>query len=258
MASWQQAAANYSALEGVAVRRFGFEGFEVMVQYNPARAASTGAKTDAGSIAARPCFLCRRNRPECQYSIVMGDFELLVNPFPIFMPHYTIAHREHTPQRLMPYAAALLGFARELEGMAVFYNGARCGASAPDHAHFQACPMGCLPVCGDYFRMRDRGGRTPVLWRGRGVVVRRMEGYLRSVVCIEADDAEGALGALREWVAAAEMGQEEAMVNVVAAYVDGRYCVWVFPRRRFRPWQYDAEEGGVSLFRLQRWRWRGC
>jgi len=141
---WPMAEANFRALESVAVRRCGPAGMRV--QFNPARAISTGARVDAASIKARPCFLCAANRPQEQIADSrFAGYELLVNPFPIFREHFTIAAREHTPQLIAGRAGHMCAIAGEMPGYAVFYNGARCGASAPDHFHFQAVPADALP-----------------------------------------------------------------------------------------------------------------
>ena len=141
---WPMAEANFRALESVAVRRCGPAGMRV--QFNPARAISTGARVDAASIKARPCFLCAANRPQEQIADWrFAGYELLVNPFPIFREHFTIAARELTPQLIAGRAGHMCAIAGEMPGYAVFYNGARCGASAPDHFHFQAVPADALP-----------------------------------------------------------------------------------------------------------------
>ncbi len=113
------------------------------------RRASITARTDTASIAARPCFLCEANRPACQSAIRWGnDYEILVNPYPLATQHFTIASVRHENQCIAPGLDRILdmaGIARELTGMCVFYNGARCGASAPDHFHFQAVSADAVP-----------------------------------------------------------------------------------------------------------------
>ena len=139
-AEWPLAGRNFGALEGVEVRRVEMPGWTLKVQFNPARIVSSGAKVDARSLAERPCFLCEANRPAEQRGLEWGDgrYTVLVNPFPIFPRHLTIPATAHTPQRIKGRVADMLRLAGELEGYTVFYNGPRCGASAPDHMHFQA------------------------------------------------------------------------------------------------------------------------
>lgn len=134
--AWPEVAKRFAALENVAVKSL--NGYRL--QFNPARAVSTAARVDAASIAARPCFLCAKNRPPQQLKIDWEDLEILVNPFPIFPGHLTIAARDHTPQSLLGRTAQMRRLSRALPGYTVFFNGAKCGASAPDHMHFQAVP----------------------------------------------------------------------------------------------------------------------
>lgn len=121
-------------------------GAEWNVRLLPGRAVSTKAKVDAASIAARPCFLCKENRPPQQPSTPAGDYEILENPYPVFPGHLTIPTKAHVPQMLMGRVADMVEIASTLRGYTVFYNGPRCGASAPDHCHFQAVPEQYLPL----------------------------------------------------------------------------------------------------------------
>lgn len=157
---WPMAATNYEALSHINVRNVDIDGFRFSIQFNPARAISSGAKTDKDSIARRPCFLCATNRPSIQTSIPVGEFEILVNPFPIFHHHYTIAHRSHRPQAIDGYWCHMAALASHLPGHTVFYNGPCCGASAPDHFHFQAVPTESLPLW-QYVNQSDSGITIP-------------------------------------------------------------------------------------------------
>lgn len=149
LAKWPLAAKNFEALKLVETRSLNVGGLTVKIQYNPARKASTGAKVDRKSILERPCFLCRHNRPAEQGSLKWGArYEVLVNPFPIFPYHLTIPEVDHVPQSSKGRGPKIVELARDLEDFAIFYNGANCGASAPDHMHFQACPKEMLPLVG--------------------------------------------------------------------------------------------------------------
>lgn len=152
LASWPMAAANFRAISSVETRILPGEGFRFTLQHNPARVRSTAAKVDSAAIAARPCFLCAANRPPEQQPLpVPGmDYEVLVNPFPIFPFHFTIPCLHHTPQLITANNAErfthMMQLAAMMPGMALFYNGPACGASAPDHFHFQALPLQSLPL----------------------------------------------------------------------------------------------------------------
>lgn len=136
LAAWPEVATRFEALAEVESKIVGGYG----VQFNPARTVSTTARTDAASIAARPCFLCRANRPPQQMAIGWEDLEILINPYPIFPGHLTIAAVTHGPQTMAGRVEQMRRLSRELSGYTVFFNGAKCGASAPDHFHFQAVP----------------------------------------------------------------------------------------------------------------------
>lgn len=147
LASWPLAADNYAALKNVRSRKMDIGDFHIRLQCNPARAKSTCAKIDSASIKKRPCFLCASNRPAEQLSAeIIPGWELLVNPYPIFPVHFTIAATQHIPQAQMPLEMATL--AEMMPSTAIFFNGAKAGASAPDHMHCQAVLKSELPIIG--------------------------------------------------------------------------------------------------------------
>lgn len=139
LAQWPAAAARYEALRGVEVREMTLPcGETYRVQFNPARAVSTKAVVTPEAIARRPCFLCAANRPAEQIALPWEDLEILLNPFPIYPNHLVIAARRHVVQSLEGRLEQMRRLSRELPGFTIFFNGAGCGASAPDHFHFQA------------------------------------------------------------------------------------------------------------------------
>ncbi len=238
---WEMARNNFEGLKTVQIREFDFDGFAVKVQFNPARMVSSGAKVDAKTIAQRKCFLCAANRPEVQRGIKWRDYDILINPFPIFTRHLTIPRREHVDQRLVPYIGDMFDLARELPDFVVFYNGPKCGASAPDHMHFQAGNADFLPLVGDYFNLKE-AGKTELVESADKVDTYLIKNYLRVVYCLEATDAVALKDAFMKlynsWVTDADV---EPMMNVVCLYRDGKWYLFVIPRGAFRPWQYTAE-----------------
>lgn len=146
IASWPMAADNYRRLGLTERRTLHLGDLTVGIQLNPARIVSTGAKVDAsGNVGARPCFLCPANRPPEQIPYpLMEGWQLLLNPFPVFPVHFTIAATSHIPQSRMPLEMAAM--AEALPGLTVFFNGSRSGASAPDHLHCQAVLTEELPL----------------------------------------------------------------------------------------------------------------
>lgn len=145
LAMWPLAKANYDALARCRRKRFDLGGLHGAVQWNPARIRSTGADISADAIKDRGCFLCRDARPKEQIvSTVMEGWEMLINPYPIFPVHFTVVSEEHQPQGEIPFD--MISFAEMAPSLCAFFNGAKAGASAPDHLHFQAVLKSELPL----------------------------------------------------------------------------------------------------------------
>ncbi len=171
IAIWPDAAARYAALQLCrrrAVKLNSLEGEpEIILLFNPARAVSTAAKVDAASIAKRPCFLCGKNRPQQQIvndALQSAGFEILVNPFPILNHHFTIVNNRHIPQDEYP-VKAMIQAAELFPDFAFFYNGARAGASAPDHLHFQAVPKTYIPLL-EIVSLKHSSHKKDIIWSG--------------------------------------------------------------------------------------------
>ena len=252
VSNWELARTNFAGLKTVRTKSFDFGDFEVKVQFNPARIVSSGAKVDAKTIAERKCFLCAENRPAEQNSVDAGNYLVLVNPFPIFPEHFTIPRKEHVEQQIKPYFSDMLELAEALDDYLIFYNGPRCGASAPDHMHFQAGTKDFLPLVNDYTRLKDT--HAQLLVESENFQLYSFNNYLRTVYCIESTDVESAKDAfeklynhftspptLEERGEIGAEGEVEPMLNIVCTFEDGKWFTFVLPRKTFRPWQYSAE-----------------
>jgi len=148
---WEMASRNYEDLKKASVSEMVCGIAKLTVQYNPARIRSTGAKVDADSLSKRPCFLCNANLPSEQIDLpLLGKYHLLVNPYPILPRHYTIPQRHHVPQSIYDNFEDMMHIVDSLDNLMVFYNGPHCGASAPDHMHFQAGSRGVVPLERDW------------------------------------------------------------------------------------------------------------
>ena len=246
--NWELAHTYFAGLKTVRTKSFDFGDFEVKVQFNPARIVSSGAKVDAKTIAERKCFLCTENRPAEQTAVDAGDYLVLVNPFPIFPEHFTIPRKEHVDQQIKPYFADMLVLAEALDDYLIFYNGPRCGASAPDHMHFQAGTKDFLPLVNDYKRLKDT--HAQLLVESENFQLFNFNNYLRTVYCIESTDVESAKDAFEKLythfqqlsLPALPKGERaEPMLNIVCTFEDGKWFTFVLPRKTFRPWQYTAE-----------------
>jgi len=193
--TWEMLRNGYDTLRTVRTRVFEFEGFQIKVQFNPGRMTSTVAKVDATSIKERKCFLCTGNLPPAQRGIPSnGDYLVLCNPFPIFPEHFTISSVSHTPQLIRGSFAALLNLIRDLGSRyTVLYNGPRCGASAPDHLHFQAGNRAYLPIDAEYETLK-KAHATPLVESDR-LRVYGLEKCLRRIITFESPNAGALVGA---------------------------------------------------------------
>ncbi len=240
--TWPGLAEGYASLEALRTREIEGGGWRVKVQFNPRRIVSSGARVDPESIRRRPCFLCPENLPPEQRGILYRDaYLILCNPAPIVPGHLTIAHLRHFPQSLWENREMLLRLAVDFgPRMAVFYNGPQAGASAPDHLHFQALPVGFLPVereilaPGNLARVGERDGA--VLWRSVGLG--------RGIIVIEGTGAKGVAAALGEVVAAlgrSAPSGEEPLMNLFCTHTGVGWRLMIFPRRKHRPDAYFRE-----------------
>lgn len=200
------------------------------VQCNPARIVSTGASIDKASIAARPCFLCAANRPKEQHSIALNkEFEWLVNPFPILRNHYTIASTTHRKQSIAEGYDALIQATKALpEEYIVFYNGPKCGASAPDHLHLQAGIGDDIPLIKYAKSLPDEELCQAIA----------PFGYM--VYLIHDAEDSSAFDRLYAMLPLPE-GEYEPRMNVVAYRKGEQVSLIVIPRHAHRPHCYAAE-----------------
>jgi ATP adenylyltransferase/5',5'''-P-1,P-4-tetraphosphate phosphorylase II len=239
LAEWPLAAQNYENLKKVRTKEFDFDGFRVRVQFNPARIQSSAAKVDKKSIEERKCFLCPANRPPEQRQILFGSkYLILVNPYPIFPLHLTIPGVNHTEQLIAGRYEDMLDLAEALDEFVVFYNGPKCGASAPDHVHFQAGSKGFLPLEEDV-----RTVPRNVIWSGGNRSCYSLEKYLRAVLVIESSDRQSMVEVFNRFYSQLEIkkGEKEPMLNIVSWYEAGKWTSCIFPREVHRPQCFFAE-----------------
>lgn len=245
LSEWPMAAANFAALDNVRVKTLSVGGMPVKVQFNPARRVSSGAKVDAAAVAARPCFLCACNRPAEQCGLDFdGRYTLLINPFPIFPRHFTVPCNGHVDQRIAGRMADMLRLAAAVPGYTVFYNGPRCGASAPDHMHFQIGNSDFLTLADIIARSR----LSEVLSDTDGCISLSADMPMRFFV-IDSKSPEGGQRLFERLLAALPVveGDAEPMVNILAWAVDGGTRIAVIPRKRHRPSFYGDGSGGTMM-----------
>ncbi|MDZ7362766.1 MAG: DUF4922 domain-containing protein [candidate division KSB1 bacterium] len=233
---WPMAADGYASLQNAQIREVKCSTFSVWLQFNPKRIISTGAKVDAQSINSRQCFLCIDHLPPEQKGVLYeNDFLVLCNPMPIFPAHYTVSHLNHLPQFIEPYLATFLRLARDLSPQfTVFYNGAQCGASAPDHIHFQIAPAGKIPIEQEAVEAhrRERVGEID------GVATFLLRDLGRAVIVFEGTNSESVTRVVREQLAKMKATlniADEPKINVICNYNAPQWRVILFPRRQHRP-----------------------
>jgi len=247
--AWPLLAAGKSALRSARTREVA--GSLVRVQYNPGRMTSCAAPLDPGSIRRRPCFLCEENLPpEQEWILYRGEYRLLCNPAPILPGHLTIAHCRHLPQSLAGRLGTFLTLAEDLgPSMVVLYNGPCCGASAPDHLHFQAAAAGLLPVEAG---VPAPGKRNPAILRG-GAEIFATRGLWCGAVVIEGEKrpvieaAEGLIEALGLRAGVAEASAEPLLNLLGTRTREGVLRLILFPRLKHRPDAYFREGQGRLL-----------
>ncbi len=207
-------------------------GDSVIVQANPARRRSTLAKTDAQSVAARRCFLCPENMPAEERGVAFEDLVVMPNPFPVLPMHCTIAAREHRPQLIAGRIDCLLRLAAAIgPDLAAFYNGPKCGASAPDHFHFQAARASEIPILAQLPAIPAGKVLTPHSSFGRNMLIARSP----DVSLVQAA-VERSVKSLSNIAPA----PDEPMLNLIAHHDDSGYTAILFPRRAHRPACYFA------------------
>lgn len=230
---WDLAHENYAALSQVKVKELMVNNCLYKVQFNPARIVSSTAKIDKQSIKQRKCFLCSENRPLQQKGVSVEEhYNILVNPFPIFPKHLTIPDKEHLPQRILSRFGEMLDLAYQLKDFVLFYNGPKCGASAPDHAHFQAGNKGFLPLEQDW--KQHKAGSVVEL---KGGCIWQLNDAPRTTLVIEAKKVETAIILFTTIYDALPLkeGDDEPMINILTWYDQGEWIICLFPRARHRP-----------------------
>ena len=233
---WPETRERYRELSHVETRELNVGTSTFEVQFNPARIRSTGATITKEAVAARPCFLCRKNRPQEQLTKVQDvDYELLVNPYPILPMHFTIPARRHHTQQIRGMYGEMIQLLNHYPELMVFYNGPLCGASAPDHAHLQAGTSGILPLQKEWQRLSRN--LTEVARRGDDATLSVIEDYPCSALVIRARNRRGSerMFATLYHALPKMSDQSEPMMNIVAWHVDEEFISVVFPRKKHRP-----------------------
>ena len=236
---WEDARHRFRDLKHVEVHQLSDQ---LKVQFNPARIVSTGAKIDKHTLGERPCFLCERNRPKEQMTKQIDDhFQLLVNPFPILPVHFTIPATKHQPQSIYRHYGEMHRLLSLHSELMVFYNGPKCGASAPDHLHFQAGTSGVLPLQTNWQRLSRNLTDVISLTDEEKISVLRDFLVPAFVIISKSEDSDEELFH-RLYRSMPMRGDEsEPMMNIIAWRKGDEFISVVIPREKHRPDAYFAE-----------------
>lgn len=236
---WTDARHRFRDLKHVETRQFSDQ---LKLQWNPARIVSTGAKIDKKTLGERPCFLCDKNRPKEQMSKQINEkFHLLVNPFPILPVHFTIPARKHQPQLIYKNYGEMHRFISLHSDLMVFYNGPKCGASAPDHLHFQAGTNGILPLQTNWQRLSRN--LTDIISLNDEEKISVVRDFIVPAFVIISKSAESDEALFRRlYKAMPQRGDEtEPMMNIISWRKGEEFISVVIPREKHRPEAYFAE-----------------
>ncbi len=233
---WIDLRNGYETLKKVRMREVACRDFSVFLQLNPGRLKSSIAHATDEPKTRPPCFLCPDHLPREQKGILyQGHFLILCNPMPVFPGHYVVSHVHHLSQSIEAYLTLFLALAADLgPDWIVLYNGPKCGASAPDHFHFQIIPSGQMPIEREMFQEKRRFPLKEM----RGVFMDRIRSLGREVICLTGkapglleDVFKKFLKSLKEVL----QTDQEPMINLAGFHQGGQWYVLVFPRRKHRP-----------------------
>ena len=223
---WDDASRRYHDLRNVQTRELVVGASSFHVQWNPARMVSTGASIDKKTLAERPCFLCEQNRPKEQFKkSIDSQYDLLVNPYPILPIHFTIPSVKHEPQLIRESYGEIHKLLEEYPELMVFYNGPKCGASAPDHAHFQAGTSGTLPLQKSWKRLSHHLLKIVELNEGEDISL--IEEYPCPAMLIRSRSQYGDEQLFRRLYEALPQKDDEVepMMNIVSAEGDSQFII---------------------------------
>jgi len=244
--SWELLRKNYIALEDIKTKSFWFEGFKIKVQFNPERMKSTTAEVDEKSVKNRKCFICVDNLPKEQKGILLlNKYLLLCNPYPVFPKHYTISSLIHEPQQIREKFDELLELSRLLSPVnTLIYNGPACGASAPDHLHFQVGTKLFMPIEDDIQQMKNCYGYA--VKETDTITLSFIDDGLRKLILIESAksiEISNLFRTIFEEYKVLSGNSLEPMMNLICRYDwECGWCVIIFLRRKHRPECYFADD----------------
>jgi hypothetical protein len=234
--AWQDLREGYESLKDMRERNLSCRNFLVRIQHNPRRLKSCTAGANSDNENGQPCFLCLNHLPEAQKGILYrGGYLILCNPMPILPSHFTVSHLDHRLQAIDEHIEIFLQLMVDLgPGWVILYNGPRCGASAPDHLHFQTARSGQMPIEKETLE----GKRLALVKEVDDVLLYRVNNLGREAILLEGSDPMAVERASKEFLNGLQnvlLLNEEPMINIVGFYEERKWRLIIFPRRKHRP-----------------------
>jgi len=237
----------FSELENVKTRTIDFGSFYYVLQFNPGRILSATADTNK-KVVSENCFLCENHRFPLQIGIEYNEnYEIFVNPYPIFKKHFTIVDKKHLPQEITGEEKTIVKMSKDLCGYTVFYNSRHSGASAPFHRHFQACKTLEIPVFNQW----------EALWKSTKFFEKELpesgkicliNDSTRIFYLLETESELQAANALTDILNTLKsvFKTESPEANVGVSFDGKKFRTVIFPRSKHRPKEY-FETGASHL-----------
>ncbi|HPR33398.1 MAG TPA: DUF4922 domain-containing protein [Prolixibacteraceae bacterium] len=241
--TWKMARVHYQHFTTIKKRELWVGKHRFIVQHNAARVRSTCADPSKAALGKRPCFLCSKNIDTDQKGLIaLKKYLILINPFPIFSRHLTLADIQHKPQRIASRMIDMLELAALLEEFTVFYNGPLCGASAPDHFHFQAVPNGIMPLEIEIDTLHPE--EKEIVFEKEDLFVYTLRDGLQQAIVVESGWKEPIDYFFAKLLKVLPNQKEagEPLLNCMAMYANDRYRLLVFPRETLRPACFFLED----------------
>jgi GNAT superfamily N-acetyltransferase len=234
--TWPDLRLGYESLKNVRERDLPYRGFSARLQCNPGRIKSSTATVDRKSAGEHRCFLCLDQLPENQKGILYrDDYLILCNPMPVFSSHFTVSHLDHRYQAIAEHMETFLQLMADLgSGWTVLYNGPKCGASAPDHLHFQVAPSGQMPIEKEILEEN----RLFLMTQVNGALFYRVTNLGREAILLEGGEPKAVRTAFNAYLNGLKKVlfiEEEPMINIAGFYEERKWHLVIFPRRKHRP-----------------------
>ena len=248
ISQWDKLEEGYKNLSSLKTKTFWFDGFKIKIQFNADRIFSTSAKVDADSIKKRSCFLCEKNLPKEQKGIkLLENYLLLCNPYPVFPEHFTIVTTNHKPQQISSSFSDFVMLSKLLsDKYTVIYNGPQCGASAPDHLHFQIGTKYFMPIENDFHSIKKEFGDT--VFKCGELTLTAIDDGLRRFISLESTDDKILIKAFNSIYNELENTNGEPMLNLICNYDELGWRLIIFLRIKHRPSHYYLEGENQIIF----------